>query len=59
MKKLISLCAFAFCVSAPSFGAVHLVSHSAKFVGKESYKVTKTSATDLGKGGDAVVKFVF
>jgi hypothetical protein len=59
MKKLISMCIFALCVSAPSFAAEHIVSRSAKVVGKESYKVTKTSVEDLGRGGDAVLKFVF
>jgi hypothetical protein len=59
MKKLISLCVFALCVSAPSFAAEHLVSRSTKVVAKGSYKVTKTSVVDLGKGGDAVLKFVF
>lgn len=59
MKKLISLCIFALCVSAPSFAAEHILSRSAKVVGKDSYKVTKTSLEDLGKGGDAVLKFVF
>ena len=59
MKKLISLCVFALCVSAPSFAAEHIVSRSAKVLGKDSYKVTKTSVVDLGRGGDAVLKFVF
>jgi hypothetical protein len=59
MKKLISLFVFAVCVSAPSFGAEHILSRSAKVVGKDSYKVTKTSLEDLGKGGDTVVKFIF
>ena len=59
MKKLISVCVLAFCASAPSFGAEHILSRSAKVVGKDSYKVTKTSLKGLGRGGDAVVKFVF
>jgi hypothetical protein len=59
MKKLISLCVFALCVSGPSFGAEHLLSRSAKVVGKDTYKVTKTSAEDAGKAGEAVLKFVF
>jgi hypothetical protein len=58
MKKLISLCVFALCVSAPSFGAEHLLSHSAKVVGRDSYKVTTSSVKDIGKGGYAVLKFV-
>jgi uncharacterized GH25 family protein len=59
MKKLISLIAFALCISAPSFGAEHLLGRSAKVVGKDSYKVTKTSVEDAGKGGAAFLKFVF
>lgn len=59
MKKIISLIVFALCVSAPSFGAEHLLGRSAKVVGKDSYKVTKTSVEDAGKGGAAVLKFVF
>jgi hypothetical protein len=47
------------CVSAPSFSAEHIVSRSAKVVGKDSYKVTKTSIEDAGKGGGAVLKFIF
>jgi hypothetical protein len=59
MKKLISFCVLALCASAPSFGAEHILSRSAKVAGKASYKVTKTSVGDIGKGGDAVLKFVF
>ena len=59
MKKLISLIVFALCVSAPSFGGEHLLGRSAKVVGKESHKVTKTSVEDAGKGGAAVLKFIF
>jgi len=59
MKKLISLGVLALCVSAPSFAAEHILSRSAKGVGKASYKVTKTSLDDLGKGGGTVLKFVF
>ena len=59
MKKLISLGILALCASAPTFAAEHVLSHSAKTVGKASYKVTKTSVDDLGKGGDKVLKSVF
>jgi hypothetical protein len=59
MKNLIGLVVLALCLSAPSFGAEHIVSRSAKFVGKESYKATKVSAEDTGKAGLAVLKFVF
>ena len=59
MKKLISLFVVAFCVSGPSFGAEHILTHSAKEIGKGSYKVTKASIEDLGKGGHSVLKVVF
>jgi hypothetical protein len=59
MKKSISLIAFALYVAAPSFGAEHVLSRSAKVLGKDSYKATKTSVEDAGKGGGAVLKFVF
>ena len=59
MKKLIGLITFALAVSASSFAAEHLVSHSAKFLGKQSYKVIKAPVTDFGKGGDKLLKFVF
>jgi hypothetical protein len=59
MKKSISLIAFVLYVAAPSFGAVHILSRSANVVGKDSYKATKTSIEDAGKGGEAVLKFVF
>jgi uncharacterized GH25 family protein len=59
MKKLISLVVFALCVSASSFGAEHIVSHSAKVVGKKTYKATKVSAEDTGKAGLAVLKVIF
>jgi hypothetical protein len=59
MKKLISLTIFALCVSVPSFGAEHMLSRSAKVIGKDSYKVAKAPIEDAGKGGGAVLKFVF
>lgn len=59
MKKLITLCAFALYVSAPSFAAEHILSRSAKAVGKVTYKGTKVTAVDTAKATDAVVKFVF
>lgn len=55
MKKLIAVLAFCLAVSGPSFGAEHLVSHSAKVVGKDSYKATKYSVKETGK----FLKFVF
>lgn len=59
MKQLLLICVFALSASAPSFAAVHIVSRTAKYVGKESYKATKTSAEDGAKAGAAVLKFVF
>jgi len=57
MKKLIALVVLGMAVSAPSF-AEHLVTHSAKVAGKESYKAAKVSAKEAGKAGKAVVKVV-
>ena len=59
MKKLITLCAFALCVSAPSFAAEHILSRSAKAVGRATDKVTKVTVADTAKAADATVKFVF
>jgi hypothetical protein len=54
MKNFTIVRAVAF-YAAPSFAAVHRASHSAKFVGKQTYKVTKTSE---GNVGVALLKFV-
>ena len=54
MKTVIALVVLCVAVSAPSFAAEHLVTHSAKVVGKGSYRAAK----DAGKAGKAVVKFV-
>ena len=59
MKKLIGLFVFALSVSAPSFGAEHILGRSVRVVGKDSYKAVKTPVEDVGKGGEAVLKFVF
>jgi hypothetical protein len=59
MKNIISLLVFALCVAAPSFGAEHLLSRSAKVVAKDSCRVVKTPVEDTGKATAAVVKFVF
>ena len=58
MKKLVVLVALSLCMVAPSFGA-DVVGHSAKVVGKDTYKVAKVSARETGKAGKAVVKFLF
>jgi uncharacterized GH25 family protein len=57
MKKTVVLLALSLCMAAPSFAAEHVVTHSAKVVGKDSYKVAAVSAKDAGKAGKAVVKF--
>jgi uncharacterized GH25 family protein len=59
MKKLIALVVLSLCVSAPSFAAEHVVTHSAKVVGKDTYKTAKYTAKETGKAGKAVVKFLF
>ena len=59
MKKLIGLFVFALSVSAPSFGAEHILGRSVKVVGKDSYKATKVPIEDVGKGAGAALKFVF
>jgi hypothetical protein len=58
MKKLVVLVALSLCMVAPSFGA-DVVGHSAKVVGKDTYKVAKVSARETGKAGKAIVKFLF
>jgi hypothetical protein len=55
MKKLLALVVLCLSVSAPSFGAEHLVGRSARFAGRESFKAAKFTA----KSGETVVKFVF
>jgi hypothetical protein len=45
-------------MAAPSFGA-DVVGHSAKVVGKDTYKVAKVSVKETGKAGKAIVKFLF
>lgn len=58
-KKLFALVVLAMCVSVPSFAAEHVVSHSVKVAGKETYKAATVSVKDTGKAGKAVVKFLF
>ncbi len=55
MKKLFAVAVLAMCVAVPSFAAEHVVGHSVKVTGKETYKAAK----DTGKAGKAVVKFLF
>jgi uncharacterized GH25 family protein len=55
MKKLLVLLAICLSVSVPSFAAEHIVSHSAKAAGKDTYKAAKYSVKETGK----FLKFVF
>ena len=59
MKKLFALIVLSLCVSAPSFAAEHVVSHSAKVAGKDSYKAAKFSVKETGKTGKKLVHLVF
>jgi len=59
MKKLFALVVLSLSISLPSFGAEHVVSHSAKVAGKDSYKAAAFSAKGVGKAGKAIWKFAF
>jgi hypothetical protein len=59
MKKLFAVAVLAMSVAVPSFAAEHVVGHSVKVAGKETYKGAKASAKETGKAGKAVVKFLF
>jgi uncharacterized GH25 family protein len=59
MKKVMALVVLSLCMSAASFGADHVITHSAKVAGKETYKTAKYSAKEAGKAGKAVAKFLF
>jgi uncharacterized GH25 family protein len=59
MKKSIALVVLSLCISVPSFAAEHVVSHSAKVAGKDTYKSAKYSAKEAGKAGKKVAKFLF
>jgi hypothetical protein len=58
MKKLITLCVFALCVSAPSFAAEHILSRFTEVVGQGTYKVTKVTVVDTAKAMDVTLRFV-
>jgi hypothetical protein len=49
MKKLIAVLAFCLAVGGTSFGAEHVVTHSAKVAAKGTYKATKTTVKGTGK----------
>jgi hypothetical protein len=59
MKKLFAVVVFGLSMSLPSFGAEHVLSHSAKFVGRESAKAATVSAAKVDHAGKAVVKKLF
>ncbi len=58
MKKFFALVVLSLFIAAPSFGS-DVVGHSAKVVGKDSYRAAKISAKTAGHAGKAVVKFLF
>jgi len=49
MKKLIAVFALCLAVGGASFGAAHVVTHSAKVAGKGTYKATKATVKGTGK----------
>jgi hypothetical protein len=55
MKKLIAVLAFSLALGGASFGAEHVVTHSAKVAGKGTYKATKATVKGTGK----VLKHMF
>ena len=55
MKKLIAVLAFCLALGGASFGAEHVVTHSAKVAGKGTYKATKATVKGTGK----VLKHMF
>jgi uncharacterized GH25 family protein len=58
MKKVSALVILSLCMAVPSFAAEHVVTHSAKVIGKDSYKAAAVSVKDAGKAGKAAVRFV-
>jgi uncharacterized GH25 family protein len=59
VKKSIALVVLSLCISVPSFAAEHVVSHSAKVAGKDTYKSAKYSAKETGRAGKKVARFLF
>jgi hypothetical protein len=49
MKKLIAVLAFCLALGGASFGAEHVVTHSAKVAAKGTYKATKATVKGTGK----------
>jgi uncharacterized GH25 family protein len=58
MNKLIAVVALSLCMSASSFGTEHLVTHSVKVVGKDTYKATRLSAKAADRAGKDSFKAV-
>ena len=58
MKKLVALVVLSLCMSAPSFGAVHLLSHSTKIAADDSYKAAKCTAKAADRAGKDSFKAV-
>ena len=58
MNKLIAVVALSLCMSASSFGVEHLVTHSVKVVGKDTYKATRVSAKATDRAGKDSFKAV-
>ena len=46
-------------VSVPSFGAEHVVTHSARIAGKDTYKAVVYSVKEIGKAGKSFLKIAF
>jgi hypothetical protein len=59
MKKRFAVAVLAMCAAVPSFAVEHVVGHSVKAAGKETYKAAKVSAKETGKAGKALAKFLF
>ena len=55
MKELIAVFAFCLALGGASFGAEHVVTHSAKVADKGTYKATKATVKGTGK----VLKHMF
>jgi len=58
MKKLVVLVVLSLFMSAPSFGAEHLLSHSTKVAADDSYKAAKFSAKAADRAGEDSFKAV-
>ena len=59
MKRLITLGVLSLCMAIPSFGAEHVVTHSAKIASKDTYKAVACATKETGKAGKSFLKVVF